>query len=45
MFAQLLKQTWRKYKAIFMKELRNKPETIPSAEKPQVPNKMELIEN
>ena len=28
-----------------MKELRNKPETIPSAEKPQVPNKMELIEN
>ena len=28
MFAQLLKQTWRKYKAIFMKELRNKPETF-----------------
>ena len=23
----------------------NKPETIPSAKKPQVPNKMELIEN
>ena len=41
MFALLLKQTWRKYKAILM----GKPETIPSAEKPQVPNKMELIEN
>ena len=45
MFVLLFKKTCCRDQGILMKELRNKPETIPSAEKPQVPNKMELVEN